>query len=463
MKKVQLAIIGSGPGGYVAAVRAGIHGLKTTLIEKDPFLGGTCLHRGCIPTKALLHTAEMYDECKHASDLGISIENLKLDVARVHERKAGIVDKLAKGVEYLVKKRKVEVLTGLGSFVGPKTVTVAGADGEETVEADNVIIATGSAPAYLPHIKPDHESIIDSDDILKLESTPKSLAVIGSGAVGSEFASVFASFGSEVHIVEILPRLLPIEDDDCSKQFERSLKARGIKCYASTEVTSVKTAKGGVTLTMTKGGKESTLTVEKVLVATGRRPVLEGLNHEAIGVAMDGRYLAVDEYMRTSVPGVYAIGDVCPTPWLAHVASKEGILAVDHIAGKPVEPIDYEKVPNCTYTTPEVASVGLTERAAKERGYDVRVGKFPFSAISKAMILGQTSGFIKIVSESRYDEVLGVHIIGPKATELIAEATLGLKLETTVEEIANTVHAHPTLSEAMLEAAHSVYGEAIHI
>jgi dihydrolipoamide dehydrogenase len=464
LKKAQLAVIGSGPGGYVAAIRAGIHGLSTVLIEKDPYLGGTCLHRGCIPTKALLHTAEVYEEFQHASDLGIGVDldGLKLDVARVHERKSGIVDKLSKGVEYLLKKRKVDILTGLGSFEGPKRIKVTG-ETEETVEADNVIIATGSAPAYLPHIQPDHESIIDSDDILNLQSIPKSLAVIGSGAVGSEFASIFAAFGSKVHIIEILPRLLPIEDDDCSKEFERSFKKRKIKCYASTEVTAATVGKDGVTLAMTKGGKETTLTVEKVLVATGRRPVLEGLNHESIGVAMDGRYLAVDEYMRTSVPGVYAIGDVCPTPWLAHVASKEGILAVDHIAGKPVEPIDYDKVPNCTYATPEVASVGLTERAAKERGYDVRVGKFPFSAIGKAMILGDTSGFIKIVSESRYDELLGVHIIGPKATELIAEATLGLKLETTVEEIANTIHAHPTLSEAMLEAAHSVYGEAIHI
>jgi dihydrolipoamide dehydrogenase len=463
LKRVQLAIIGSGPGGYVAAVRAGIHGLDTAIIEKDPFLGGTCLHRGCIPTKALLHTAELYDELKHASDHGISIENLQLDIARVHERKSGIVDKLAKGVSYLMKKRKVSVFTGLGSFVDPKTVRITGGDGEQTIQADNVIIATGSAPAHLPHIQPDGDRIINSDHILELQEIPGSLAVIGSGAVGAEFASIFASFGSDVHLIEILPRLLPIEDEDCSKQFERSFKSRGINCYTSTEVTSAQVRGDGVTLTMKRDDKESTLKVEKVLVATGRRPVLDGLDRETIGLDMDGRYVAVDEYMRTNVPGVYAIGDVCPTPWLAHVASKEGILAVDHIAGKPVEPIDYDKVPNCTYSSPEVASVGLTEREARERGYDVRVGKFPFSAIGKAMILGDTDGFVKIVSEKRYDEALGVHIIGPRATELIAEATLGLKLETTVEEVANTIHAHPTLSEAMLESAHSVYGEAIHI
>jgi len=458
-----LAIIGSGPGGYVAAIRAGTLGLKTVLIEKDPFLGGTCLHRGCIPTKALLHTAELYDEMKHAADHGLSIENLKLDVARVHERKRGIVDKLSKGIEYLMKKRKVEVVTGTGSFVDAKTVRVRGEKGEETIQVDNVIVATGSVPAYLPHIQPDHKTIIDSDDILAMESVPKSLAVIGSGAVGSEFASIFLSFGSEVHLIEILPRLLPIEDDDASKQIERSFKSRGMKCYAATEVTGVTTGKNGATLAMKKDGKESTLTVEKVLVATGRRPVLEGLGIDAIGASMDGRYLAVDEYMRTSVPGVYAIGDVVRTPALAHVAHREGILAVDHIAGKPAEPIDYSKVPNCTYTSPEVASVGLTERVAKEQGYDLRIGKFPFTAIGKAMILGDTSGFVKIVADKRYDEMLGVHIVGPRATELIAEAALGLKLETTVEEVALTIHPHPTLSEAMLEAAHGVYGETINI
>jgi dihydrolipoamide dehydrogenase len=447
----------------VAAVRAGIHGIKTAIIEKDPFLGGTCLHRGCIPTKALLHTAEIYDELKHAGDLGIHIDNLKLDVAKIHERKSGIVDKLAQGVSYLMKKRKIDVYHGTGRFTDAHTIEVTGGDGTETIKADNVIIATGSAPSSLPHIPVDGERIINSDHILQMERIPESLAVIGSGAVGSEFASVFASFGSEVHLIEILPRLLPIEDEDCSKQFERSFKGRGIKCYTSTEVTAADVGKDSVTLTMKKGDKETTLTVDTVLSATGRRPVLDGLGHDAVGVEMDGRYIAVDEYMRTSVPGVYAIGDVCPTPWLAHVATREGILAVDHLAGKPVEPIDYDKVPNCTYTSPEVASVGLTEAKAKERGYDVRVGKFPFSAIGKAMIVGETAGFIKIVAEKRYDEVLGVHIIGPKATELIAEATLGLKLETTVEEVANTIHAHPTLSEAMLESAHSVYGEAIHI
>ncbi len=462
MKNFQVIVIGSGPGGYVAAIRAGIDGLKTALIEKDPFLGGTCLHRGCIPTKALLHTAEIYDEMKSAAELGITVGNLKLDIQRVHERKSAIVGKLSKGIQFLMKKRKVEVFTGVGSFADANTIKITGDKGEETIQGEKIVIATGSTPMNLPHMQTDGRSIINSDHILELKEIPKTLAVVGSGAVGVEFASIFASFGSEVHLIELLPQLLPLEDEDCAQQLDRSFKARGIKNYIGTEVTDVESKSGGAVLTLTKDGKSSTLEVEKVLVAVGRWPVTDGLKQEAIGIEMDGRYIKVDEYMRTSIPNVYAIGDVVKTPQLAHVASAEGILAVDHIAGKHVDPINYDTVPGCTYSQPEVASAGLTERAAKERGYDVKVGKFPFSAIGKAMILGQTDGFVKIVSDSRYDEVLGVHIVGPRATELIAEASLGLKLETTVEELARTIHAHPTLSEAMMEAAHSVYGEAIH-
>lgn len=462
MKNFQVIVIGSGPGGYVAAIRAGINGLKTALIEKDPFLGGTCLHRGCIPTKALLHTAEVYDEMKSAAELGITVGNLKLDIQQVHKRKSAIVGKLSKGIQFLMKKRKVEVFTGVGSFADANTVKITGDKGEETILGEKIVIATGSTPMNLPHMQTDGRSIINSDHILELKEIPKTLAVVGSGAVGVEFASIFASFGSEVHLIELLPQLLPLEDEECANQLDRSFKARGIKNYIGTEVTDVESKSGGAVLTLTKDGKSSTLEVEKVLVAVGRWPVTDGLRQEAIGVEMDGRYIKVDEYMRTSIPNVYAIGDVVKTPQLAHVASAEGILAVDHIAGKHVDPINYDTVPGCTYSQPEVASAGLTERAAKERGYDVKVGKFPFSAIGKAMILGQTDGFVKIVSDSRYDEVLGVHIVGPRATELIAEASLGLKLETTVEEIARTIHAHPTLSEAMMEAAHSVYGEAIH-
>lgn len=463
MKEFDVAIVGSGPGGYVAAIRAGILGLKTALIEKDPFLGGTCLHRGCIPTKALLHTAELYDEIKKSREIGIDVSGATLDINRIHSYKQGVVDKMAKGIVFLMKKRKVEVFQGAGSFVDASTIRIAGGGGAENIRAKHVIIATGSTPSHLPHMKPNGTTIVDSDMILKTTDIPASLAVIGSGAVGTEFASVFASYGSEVHLIELLPRLLPIEDEECSAQLERSLKARGMKCYTSTEVTEAHVNKNGVTLTLKKADGTTTLEVARVLVATGRRPVLDGLNHEAVGVAMDKRFVAVDEFMRTSVPTIYAIGDVTPSPALAHVASREGILAVDHLAGKHVQTINYRAVPNCTYSHPEVASVGLTEKQARDAGYDVRVGKFPFSALGKATILQETAGFVKIVAEKRYDEVLGVHIIGPKATELIAEATLGIKLETTVEEVANTIHAHPTLAEAMLEAAHGVYGEAIHI
>jgi dihydrolipoamide dehydrogenase len=463
VKEFDVVIIGSGPGGYVAAIRAGILGLKTALVEKDPFLGGTCLHRGCIPTKALLHTADLFDEIKQAREIGIDVSGATLDIGRVHAHKQAIVDKLAKGIAFLMKKRKVEVFTGLGSFVDANTIRIAGGSGAENIRARYVIIATGSTPSHLPHLKPNGTSIVDSDLVLKMSDVPVSLAVIGSGAVGTEFASVFASYGSQVHLIELLPRLLPIEDEDCSAQLERSLKARGIRCYTATEVTDAHTTKAGVSLTLKSSGETSKLDVARVLVATGRRPVLDGLNHEAVGIKMNGRFVAVDEFMRTSVPNIYAIGDVTPSPALAHVASREGILAVDHLAGKHVQTINYRAVPNCTYSHPEVASVGLTERAARDAGHDVRVGKFPFSALGKAMIIGDTGGFVKIVADKRYDEVLGVHIIGPKATELIAEATLGIKLETTVEEVANTIHAHPTLAEAMLEAAHGVYGEAIHV
>jgi len=463
LKQFQVVVIGSGPGGYVAAIRAGIHGLKTALIEKDPFLGGTCLHRGCIPTKALLHTAELYDEMKHADDHGISVDALKLDIHKVQERKTGIVNSLSKGIDYLMKKRKVEVFTGLGSFVHANTMRVQGDAGEETIRGDAVIIATGSTPLHLPHMTPDHKAVIDSDDILQLEEIPASLAVIGSGAVGVEFASIFRSFGSEVHVVELLPQLVPLEDEDVAKELEKAFRKRGIKSYVSTEVKEIQSSGNKAALVMEKDGKSSTLEAEKVLVAVGRRPVLDGLNYEAIGLALDGRHVAVDEYMRTNVPGVYAIGDIVKAPALAHVASAQGVLAVDHIAGLPVEPIDYDKVPNCTYSSPEIASIGLTEKMAKERGYEIAVGKFPFSAVSKARIIGDTTGFVKMIRDTRYDELLGVHIIGPRATELIAESALGMRLETTVEELEHTIHPHPTLSEAVMEAAHNVYGKAIHI
>jgi dihydrolipoamide dehydrogenase len=464
LKEFQVVVIGSGPGGYVAAIRAGILGLKTALVERDPFLGGTCLHRGCIPTKALLHTAYLYDEFKHASDHGLTVDSVGIDFPKVHKRKAGIVNKLAKGVEYLMKKRKVEVFTGTGHIVDKNTVSVKGEKSEERIKAGSIIVATGSTPARLPHIEPDHKTILDSDSILVDERIPGSLAVIGAGAVGVEFASIFNSFGTKVTVIELLPRIVPLEDEDLSKALDKAFKKKGMDVFTSSEVKAVDKTKAGAKLTVTTGGKDTEITAERVLLSVGRKPVSDDIGLETVGVATDKRgYIKVNEFMQTSAANIYAIGDVVLTPLLAHVASAEGILAVDHIAGKEARPINYDRVPNCTYCSPEVASVGLTEKTAKERGYKVKIGRFPFSAIGKAMILGETDGFIKIVGEESYDEVLGVHIVGPKATELIAEANLGVSLETTVEEIAKTVHAHPTLSEAMMEAAHSVYGEAIHI
>jgi len=464
LKTFQVVIIGSGPGGYVAAIRAGMLGLRTALVERDPFLGGTCLHRGCIPTKALLHTAYVYDEFKHAGDLGLQVDAVGIDFPKVHKRKSDIVAKLANGIQFLMKKRKIEVFTGTGSVVDRTTVRIKSDTGEETIGAEHIIVATGSVPASLPHISPDHKTILDSDSILTMEEMPKTLAVIGAGAVGVEFASIFNSFGAKVTVIELLPRIVPIEDDEVSKTLERAFKKKGIALHTASEVKSIETGRAGATLTVESGGKKTQVEAEKVLLSIGRKPVTEKIGLEAVGVERDGRgYVAINEFMQTAIPTIYAIGDIVRTPWLAHVASAEGILAIDHLAGKNAHPIDYSKIPNCTYCSPEVASVGLTEAKAKEAGYDVKVGKFPFSVIGKAMIVGDTEGFVKIVSDARYDEVLGVHIIGPKATELIAEATLGLKMEAMVEDIAKTVHAHPTLSEAMMEAAHSVYGEAIHI
>ena len=464
MKEFQVVIIGSGPGGYVAAIRAGILGLKTALVERDPFLGGTCLHRGCIPTKALLHTAYLYDEFKHASDHGLKVDSITIDFPKVHKRKAGIVDKMAKGVQFLMKKRKVEVFTGEGRIADKNTVVIRGGKGDEKIKTSSIIVATGSIPSRLPHIEPDHKTILDSDSILVDEEIPKTLAVIGAGAVGVEFASIFNSFGTKVTIIELLPRIVPLEDEAVSKALEQAFKKKGMDIFTSSEVKEVNKTRGGAKLKIASGEGETELLAERVLLSIGRKPVTENVGLDAVGVAVDKRgYIPVNEFLQTSVPNVYAIGDIVSTPLLAHVASAEGILAVDHIAGKEARPLSYNRMPNCTYCSPEVASVGLTERAAKEQGYKVKIGQFPFSAIGKARILGETGGFIKIVGEETYDEVLGVHIIGPKATELIAEACLGASLETTAEEISRTVHAHPTLSEAMMEAAHSVYGEAIHI
>lgn len=461
----DVVIIGSGPGGYVAGIRAGQLGLKVAVIEKDPFLGGTCLHRGCIPTKSLLENADVYQKVLKSKEFGITVGDVKVDFTAVQARKSSVVQKNASGIEFLFKKNKVERINGFGRIGGKGIVEVVGKDNQVTrLNTKHIILATGSVPKDLPHIKSDGKKIINSDHILELGAIPKSMLVIGAGAVGCEFASIYSRFGTKVTIVEVMPQLLPIEDDEISKEFTRLFKKQGIEVFTDSKTDSCTPTETGVKSVLTlKGGKQQTLETEVVLSAVGRRGVLEGINLEKTAIKLDERgYVRVDRFMKTDEPNVWAIGDIVPTPWLAHVASAEGILAVEQIAGVDSRPLNYDHVPNCTYTDPEVASVGLTERKARERGHDVKIGKFAFTANSKAKILGESGGMVKFVSDAKYDELLGVHIVGPKATELIAEACAALELEATSESIARTIHAHPTLSEAMMEAAEAVGGHAIH-
>ena len=459
----DMVIVGSGPGGYVAAIRAGQLGMKVACVEKDPRFGGTCTLRGCIPTKALLHSAAVLDGIRHAGDFGVAVAAPSLDVAKAHAYKRDIVDKSVKGIEFLFKKNKVEGVKGHGRLTGPHAVEVAGEDGgKRTLSARYVMIATGSVPREIEVAPTDGERIVNSDHVLEMERVPQSIVVLGAGAVGTEFASVYRSFGAQVTLVEMLPRVLPIEDEDVSKEVERQLKKRGIKVMTGTELVSAKTSAKGVEVALKQGNMEATVEAEMLLVAIGRAPVTGDVGLDAVGVATERGYVEVNGVMQTAVPSVYAIGDVVNTPWLAHVASAEGILAVEHMSGLDVRPLDYDLTPSCTYCEPEVGSVGLSEAKAKERGHDVVTGKFLFSASGKARILGQTGGFVKIVRDAKYDEVLGVHIVGPHATDLVAEACVALRLEATAEELFRTIHAHPTLAEAVMEAAHASHGSAIH-
>ncbi|HYL06764.1 MAG TPA: dihydrolipoyl dehydrogenase [Thermoanaerobaculia bacterium] len=472
----DLIIIGSGPGGYVAGIRAGQLGLKVAVVEKDPKLGGTCLHRGCIPTKALLHTAALLDEIRGVAEHGIQVSAPTLDIARAHDRKRKVVDKNARGIESLFKKYKVTgMLQGTGRLVGPHQVEVDGKDGKRVLSTRFVMIATGSVPRDVPIAPADGERVLNSDHVLLLERVPKSIAVLGAGAVGTEFASLYASFGSEVTLIEMLPRILPIEDEEVSAELERALRKRKLKVLTGARLTGAERTETGVRLSVERqdasrraGGaapaaeRPETIEAELLLSAVGRRPVTEGIGLEELGVELERGYVKVNPLMQTNLPHVYAIGDVVNTPWLAHVASAEGILAVEHMAGKTVRPINYDRVPSCTYCDPEVGSVGLSEARARERGYDVAVGKFPFTALGKAAIVGHTAGFVKVVRETKYDELLGVHIIGASATDLIAEACAALQMEATDEELIHTIHAHRTLSEAVGEAAHAAFGHAIH-
>jgi dihydrolipoamide dehydrogenase len=463
----DVAIIGSGPAGYTAAIRAGQWGLKTALIEKDNVLGGTCLHVGCIPTKALLFNAELWDHLKEAKEFGIEgVDARKLNWAAIQDRKNKIIAKHTKGLDFLMKKNKVETIRGYGKLTGgPQngvfTVEVVNDNKASHLKAKNVILSTGSEARMIPGLEANNR-VLTNIEILSLKEIPKSLVIVGAGAVGVEFASIYRSFDCEVTIVEMLPRLVPVEDEEVSKELARVFRKRGINFHTGAKVDKVEKTKSGVAVTITVEGKQQTIEAEKILIAIGRKPRTQNIGLERTKIKPDREFIKTDSWMQTAELGIYAIGDiVLGTPQLAHVGAMEAIVAVAKIAGKPGKPINPEHIPGATYCHPEIGSVGLNETKAREAGYNVKIGKFPFSANSRASIVGQHEGFIKIVSDADYGEILGVHIIGPQATELIAEAVTAMELEATVEDLMWTIHAHPTLAEAMLDAANSVYGIAI--
>jgi dihydrolipoamide dehydrogenase len=466
----DVVVIGSGTGGYVAAIRAAQLGLKTAVVERAPTLGGTCLNWGCIPTKALLEHAHALKLAQEWKEWGVTLGQaaIGLDMAQVHARKDKIVKGLTGGVELLFKKNKIDWIKGSGRLTGGQRVEITEGQKQTLVARKEIIVATGSQPRSVPGIEIDRKRIITSDEAIHLKEIPKSIVILGSGAVGVEFGSIFRRFGSEVTIVELLPRLVPVEDEAVSAELERSFKKQGIKVLTGTRVTGATVGKDGVTLdAQSADGKTTALSGEYLLVATGRGPVTSGLGAEDVGLQMDRGYIRVDDNFRTNVRGISAIGDVITFekpghPQLAHLSSAEGIALAERIAGQEFRPINYEQVPGCTYCDPEIGSVGLTEKEARERGYDVKIGTFKFGILARARIANEIEGFVKIVAEKKYDEILGVHMIGPRATELVAEATLALRLECTVEELVRTIHAHPTMSEAVGEASHAAHGAAIH-
>lgn len=464
--KFDVVVIGGGPGGYVAAIRAGQLGLKTALIEKDPKPGGTCLHRGCIPTKALLQTAHVLDTTREGKQFGVKVGDVSLDLGGAHKYKDGVVQKNAAGVEFLLKKNKVERFEGLGSLTSANQVQVTGEGGKkQTLEATNVILATGSVPARPGFLDFSNDNIITSDEALRLQSIPEHVTVLGAGAVGCEFASIWTSFGAKVVIVEMMDRLLPVEDAECSDELQKAFRKRKIDFRVSTKLEkATPNAKGVELLLADEKGKQEKIQTGMLLCAVGRAPFTDGLGLDKVGITLERGFVQVDGAQRTSVPNVFAIGDiVAGTPQLAHVASAEGILAAEVIAGKNPPAIDPNKIPNATYCHPEVASIGLTEAKAREAGYQVKASKFPFSALGKAGILRARHGFFKIVAEERYGEILGIHIVGDHATDLISEACAILGLEGTDVDLAHIIHPHPTLGEGMLEAAHGLVGGAIHM
>ena len=459
----DLVVVGSGPGGYVAAIRASQLGLKVAVIERES-LGGICLNWGCIPTKALLKSAQVFEYMQHAQDYGITVKEASFDFGAVVQRSRGVADGMSKGVTFLLKKNKVEVIFGTGKLLAPGKVEVTKADGgKEIVEAKSIILATGARARQLPALPIDDKKIIGYRKAMTLEQMPKRLVVVGSGAIGVEFAYFYRTMGAEVTLVEFLPRIVPVEDEDVSRQMEKSFKKIGVNVMTSAEVTKVDTAGEGCKVTVKTAKGDQQIDCDLVLSAAGVVTNLENIGLEELGIKVERGRVIVDDFYQTNVPGIYAIGDIVPGPALAHVASAEGIICVEKIAGHHPEPLNYQNIPGCTYAQPEIASVGLTEKEAKEKGYDVLVGKFPFSASGKASAAGAKDGFVKVIFDKKYGEWLGAHMIGANVTEMIAEVVVARKLETTGHEIIKAVHPHPTMSEAIMEAAAAAYGEVIHL
>lgn len=460
--KFDLVVIGSGPGGYVAAIRASQLGLKVAIVEKAE-LGGICLNWGCIPTKALLKSAQVFDYINHAGDYGINVKEASEDFDAVIKRSRGVAAGMSKGIEFLMKKNKIQVITGFGKIVAKGKIEVDLDGKKESVEAAHIILATGARARELPNVKIDGEKVVEYRKAMTLPKKPESMLVIGSGAIGVEFAYFYATMGTKVTIVEFMDRILPVEDEEISKTLEKLYKKKGLQIMTSSFVEKVDTSGNGCKVTVKTAKGEEVIACDIVLSAAGVQTNLEGLGLEALGIKTDKGKVVVDEFYRTTLPGVYAIGDIVPGPSLAHVASAEGIICVEQIAGHHPEPLDYGNIPGCTYCHPEVASVGLTEAQAKEKGYDVKVGKFPFSASGKASASGHKDGFVKVVFDAKYGEWLGCHMIGEGVTDMIAEAVVARKLETTAHEIIKAVHPHPTMSEAIMEAAAQAFGECIHL
>jgi dihydrolipoamide dehydrogenase len=461
--KYDIIVLGSGPGGYVTAIRASQLGFKVAVIEKEN-LGGVCLNWGCIPTKALLKSAQVFDYLKHASDYGLTVSSFDKDFTAVVSRSRGIADGMSKGVQFLMKKNKIDVIDGFGKMKPGKKVAVTAADGKVTdYDADHIIIATGANSRELPNLPQDGVKVIGNRKAMTLEKQPKSMIVVGSGAIGVEFAHFYNAMGTDVTIVEFLPNIVPLEDEDISKQMERSMKKAGVKIMTNSSVERIDTSGKGVKAFVKTAKGEEILEADILLSAVGIKTNLENIGLEEVGIATDRDKILVNDFYQTNIPGYYAIGDVVPGPALAHVASAEGITCVEKIAGLHVDPIDYGNIPGCTYATPEIASVGMTEKQAIEKGYDLKIGKFPFTASGKAKASGTPDGFVKVIFDAKYGEWLGCHMIGAGVTDMIAEAVVARKLETTGHEILKAIHPHPTMSEAVMEAVADAYGEVIHL